>query len=141
MPLLTPAEFEAVRQALDTSLDDETLPDATIALDIYQHVGEARVYALVPTADAIVDTNPRIRIAAIFYVAAELAPVIPHILREDYGQYSYQLDKKDWTKQAADLRRKADEQIAAVIGDPIETEDLMPAVFTLAHANRRRWAL
>jgi hypothetical protein len=145
MPLLTPADFQAVRQALDTSFDEEVLPDETVSLDIYQIVGESYVFAAIPTADTLVNSDPRIKIAAVFYVAAELAPVVPHIVRENYGQYSYQLADRDWSKLQAELRRKAELQIAAVIGSPVtDSTDLMPTIFTVASVDRhipfpRRW--
>lgn len=80
-PILTSADFPAIRAALDTELDTNSLTDAVIALDIYSGAADQDVLALDPDAESRIgeDAN-RIQRAAVFFCAARLAPVVLRIL-------------------------------------------------------------
>jgi len=138
VPLLNRSEFEAVRAAIDVSLSDDILPDEQIELDIFQGAGERELLVLVPTAADLVDIDPRIRSAAILFVAARICPRVPDIVREAFGQQSYQRSARDMNALAAKLRNEAlaiANQIAGVV-DPAEAA--MPTFFTVASARRHR---
>lgn len=138
MPILTRAEFRGVRAAIDTSLTEDLLPDAQIELDIFQGLGERDLLVIVPDAEDIVETDPRVRAAATFFVAARLAPRIPAIVREQFGQQAYQRSERDMEKVAAALRSEA-VAIANTINDTADPlEEAMPTFFTLASVPRRR---
>lgn len=134
--LIDSTHHPAIRAALDVSLDTKTLPDATIALQIYLDAAEAEVIARDPLAASRTgDAETHIENAAIFLTAARLAPAIPQLVRVNRGSVGYQRMNVDWTQRAAELRQLADAEIAAVL-TPTETAPGRPTMFSRASGTR-----
>ena len=136
MSLLDAADFPAIRAALDVSLKAQTLPDATIALPIYQGAAEAEVLARDPLAESRAGAAlQRVVNAAIFLTAAYLAPAMPALTAETIGKYSYER-KTDWAARAADLRQRADVELAAVLTPDVARSPRPPSLFAVARGRR-----
>lgn len=143
MTILAPAEYAAIRAAIDVALDSESLPDSVIALAIYLGAADLEVKTLDPlwatrTGDALIQlTN-----AAIYLTAARLAPALPRLLsaRYDSGSDSEvrQFQARDWDAWAAQLRNWAQAALDTYldVGDRISTR---PTRFTAATGRRGRW--
>ena len=72
---LTSTEYPSIRAVLDVSLDSTVLPDATIALDVFQGAAEADVERQDPSwASRTGAEATAIQQAAIYYTAARIAP-------------------------------------------------------------------
>lgn len=142
MPLLidpnaTPSDYDAVRAALNVSLDRNTLPDSVIALVIYAPKAEADVRAIYSDADTRPpDEFAHLKAAAIYLAASYIAVALPSILRETFPQYSYQAAEVDPFALSAALEARASEELAAVPSPVVTTADAIPTFFTVASGSR-----
>lgn len=133
--ILTPADFPAVRAAIDVGLDSAALPDAVIALPIYQGAAERAIAAKVPGWDSLTgDLAARVEAATIYLTAALLCPAVPQLTRETMPDYAYQALVSDPSARAAQLTRLADAELAVVLGET--GQDALPTFFTLAYGRR-----
>lgn len=138
MSLLSASDYPAIRAALDVSLKATALPDAVIALPIYQGAAESEVLARDPEAENRSGAAlQRVVNAAIFLTAAYLASALPTITAETVGRYSYQRDT-DWGARAAELRQRADAELAAVLTPDAAARPLPPGMFAVASGRRGR---
>lgn len=138
-PLLTSADYPAIRAMIDISLDSTTLPDAIIALDAYIGAGMRDVLLLDPLAESRTGTElQHARTAAIQFTAARIAPAIPRLQGETFGDYRYQLQPVDWEARASALRAAAGAELDAYLDTGDLTSD-MPTMFGVAHGSRGRW--
>lgn len=136
MTLITATHYPAVRAALDVSLTVLVLPDATIALSIYHGAAEAEILARDPLAATRTgDELQHIQNAAVLLTAALLAPALPGYTAEDFSEYSYQR-KTDWATRAAELRKRAEAELAAVLEPENPTTASKPTMFTTAPGTR-----
>lgn len=137
MPILTAPDFPAVRAAIDLSLDATVVPDATIALPIFQGLAETQVLARDPLAAGRVDPDlTHIKNAAIYLTAALLVASLPQIIQEDFAKdYRYVKQPVDREALAALLRARADDEIDAVL-DPNGLSSERPSMFALGHGTR-----
>ncbi len=136
MSLLSTSDFPAIRAALDVSLKTTTLSDAVIALPIYQGAAEAEVLARDPLAASRTGAAlQHVVNAAIFLTAAYLAPALPALTAETIGKYSYQRDV-DWTARAAELRARADAELAALLTPATAQKGSPPTMFGVASGRR-----
>lgn len=137
MPLLTAVDYPEVRAALDVSLTAVDLPDAIIALPIYEPAAEAEVLRRDPAAATRTGTQgQQIHIAAVLLTAALLAPQMPVIVREqDDSTYSVQRQPVDLAALAAQLQQRAIEALAVVLEVDQVTPD-RPTFFALASGRR-----
>lgn len=109
-----PANYESVRKAIDVSLDDVTLPDSIIGLDIY--AGEASRYIdrhLTPEQQAAQPESTNT--AAIYYAASFLCTALRQVRRERMagGELEYQVI--DILAKGTELLGKAGLTISAII--------------------------
>jgi len=100
MAYITPAEYPAIRAALDISLDASNLPDAVIALP--QYAGQAELWIAANDPNSVSyfpGSEERIRttIAAIYACAAYIVPALPNITSESYG------DAMRYTRKEVDM--------------------------------------
>lgn len=117
MAILTTADYPAIRAALDTTLDDTLLPDATIALDPYHWAAEREVLRRDPDAESRTgDDAKRVKLAAVYYAAANLAPAIPRITASALSTTSFQAKYADWSMVAALRRAEAGKLLRDVLG-------------------------
>ena len=141
MPLLTPADWGAVRASIDVSLTATELPDATIALPIYVDAAEAEVVALDPLAltyTAGTANNVSVRNAAIFLTAARLAYVVPVLKRETMTDgYSYERAIVEPAALEKRLRTLALAAVDAVLASS-SSSSTIPTFFTRATGGRNR---
>jgi hypothetical protein len=132
-PLLSSTDFPAIRAAIDLSLDEATLPDDVIWLDIY--VGEAERYVASQTAD----TGQNAKNAVVYWAASLIAPSVPQLTgeRDTLGE-SYQRKVEDVAELVARLRAKAAEQIdiANEVDPELLTTANRPTFFALASGTR-----
>lgn len=118
MAILTSADWPAVRAALDTELDTNSLTDAVIALNIYSGAADQDVLALDPDAESrIGEDGNRITRAAIFFCAARLAPVVLRILNLSALTRDLRFSKPtfDPEERAKELRGMAVEEINEIL--------------------------
>lgn len=138
MTLIVAGDYEAIRKALDTSLDNRLLPDAVIGLDLYAGAASRAVLARDPDAATRTGTaGQQIKLAAILWCASLIAPALPQISGEDHGDDSYRRVLASPEKLAADLRARAEAELAAVLLPDAPTP-YRPPVFTLARGRRGR---
>lgn len=141
MPILTTADFPSVRAALDLSLDILALPDATIALPIFQGSGESLVVLRCQGANPPIDlsggsgTPQQAKNAAIYYTAGYLAPALPQLSMESYTEYRYQRETFDRDEMAARCFARGDEELDQLLAASSPTAERAPA-FALAHGTR-----
>jgi len=135
--LISATLYPAVRAAIDTSLDSNSLPDSIISLQIYHERAESIVLDVDP--DAATRTGAEkthIENATVFMIASLLAPAVPQITAERVGEISVNR-KVDWNKRAEELRQLANEELAAVL-EAADDTPYMPTMFKVATGNRGR---
>jgi hypothetical protein len=138
-PLLTSADYPAIRAMIDITLDSTTLPDAIIALDAYLGAGMREVLALDSTAETRTgDELQHAKTAAILFTAARLVGALPQLTREAFGNHSYDRKAIDVAARAAELRGLASAELDAYL-DPGATTSDRPTFFTVATGRRGRW--
>lgn len=143
MPFLTNAEYPAVRAAIDISLDPTNLPDDVIALPVYAGEAEQWVLAMNPLAGTYTTGSAeylRMQVAAIYACAALVAPSVPVITGETFGQdHRYTRKDVDMAALAEKLWERARSAINAVIG-VTEADSRPPRRFIFTRASGRRGA-
>ena len=138
-PLLTSANYPAIRAMIDITLDTISVPDAIIALDAYVGAGMRDVLALDPLAESRTgDDLQHAQTAAVLFTAARLVPALPMIVKETFPDHSYERNKVDSAARAAELRNLAAAEIDAYldVGDVISDR---PTRFAVASGRRGRW--
>ncbi len=135
---LTSVHYPAIRAAIDVTLTAELVPDAVIALDVYVGAATRAVQARDPLwATRTGDDAIRLTTAAILLTAAALAPAVPQIVSERWGDQTYQRQPADMHALAAALRARADAALATVLA-PSDAASDRPTMFTLASGRRGR---
>lgn len=137
--LLTPADYETIRKAIDVDLDDVKLPDNVISKSIYERAAINDVLELHPTAEAETGNNLwRVKNAAIFFCAARLCPVVVRItsLTIQARDLNYSKPVFDPATRAAELRGLANQEISEVL-TPTEAA-ARPTMFARAPGYRGR---
>jgi len=134
MAILTSADYPAIRAALDVGLSDGQLSDATIGQDIFVGAAEAELLRRVPDAASMVGEDlKRVKRALVWLTAALLAHSVVRItsLSVQTRDLSYSRQTFDPDEKAAELRARAETEIAALVASET-TEATMPTMFTLA---------
>ena len=135
-PLLSSADWPAVRAALDITLDANALPDATIALDIYSGRAMREVEARIEGATALTgDDELKVTAAAVLLTAAKIAPAMPALTRGKAQYLEYQREGMDWSKRSAELRAMAESEIAELL-EPTATVTFRPTMMARAQGRR-----
>jgi hypothetical protein len=112
---ITSQDYPAIRSALDLSIDTEVIPDSVIE----QATNLAAAEQEIKERDPSWQTRPAVgqshlKNAAVYLVAARIAPSIPDITREKRGQnQEYQREAVDWLARAAWLKGEATREISA----------------------------
>jgi len=139
MPLLTSADYPAIRAAIEIGLDSTTLPDATIALDLYLGAGQRDVLAVDPLAESRSGTEQlHAQAAAVLFTAARLVGALPQIVSERFPDHEYTRNKWDAAARAGELRSLASAELDAYLDAGVVTSD-RPTFFATAHGRRGRW--
>lgn len=141
MPILTSADWPAVRAVLDTSLDATTLPSATIEMAPFEPAAEIEAKARDPLwATRTGDDLTRLKNATVYLTAARIAPSLPAITRAELGgDFSFSRATVDWATRATDLLALAGTEFDAYLAaDSTVGADDMPIFFTVASGSRGR---
>lgn len=143
MPLIDADQYDEVRAAIDVSLTSAQVPDSIIGMSVYQGLAERDVIRSYPNAVADMsdtDLAPHIMRATIFLTASYLAPQIPYVLKENFGNYSYTRKDADLIALADSLRGLAENELAILNNEDLDYSPV-PVMFTLAKATRGygRW--
>lgn len=120
MAFLSEAEYPAIRASIDISLSTSNLKDAVIGLAPYKGQAEAWVLTELPEAAAYAPGTPEYlaaQRAAIYACAALLAPAVPVITGETFGNFRYTREKYDPEAVASALWGKARTAISEAAGD------------------------
>lgn len=134
-PLITEADFDAVRAALDTNLNESTLPDDIIGQDIY--AGAASREVIDRVADAASKTGDdanRVIAATVLLTAARLTTAVVRLtsLSVQTRDVTYSRPDFDPVKKAAELRALADAELS-----PLESSTTRrPNLFCRASGGR-----
>lgn len=140
MTILDETQYEQVRAAIDTSLTEDDLPDATIALDLY--AGAANRWLLRRDSDAATrmgDDAASVTLAAVLYCAALLVGAIPRLTQENHdGVTSYTRALETPAQIAERLLARAEDALAGVLEPSAPTTASIPTMFTRASGRRGR---
>jgi hypothetical protein len=139
MPLIDRIDADLVRAALDPlglDLNAETLDDKVIQNPIYAGAAISEVLNRDPGAEGRDATaKEHVTNALNLLTAANLAPFVSSVLKEEVEGSSLTRDKVDWGKRAAALRNRAYEELAAATG-PTVTRTSLPRLFGTARVRR-----
>lgn len=138
MTILSASDYPAIRAALDVGLNEAQLPDATIGQDIFLGAAEAELLLRVPDAASKTgDDMSRVVRALVWLTAALLAHSVVRVtsLSVQTRDLSYSRQTFDPDAKAAELRSRADVEIAALL-EPSSTAAMMPTMFALATGGR-----
>lgn len=138
MSILSSTEYPAIRAALDTELDSNSLPDATIALNIYQAAADQDVIDRDPDAESRTGTEAaRILRAAIYFCAARLTSAVIRITSLSIQARDMNFSKQTFKpeEKAAELRKLAEIELGEVL-TPTDTSPNMPIMFAVATGRR-----
>jgi hypothetical protein len=135
-PILTAADYQEIREQIDTSLDATTLPDATIGRDAYAGAAMREVISRDPLAETRTGADAaRVRLAAIYLTAARLCPAVPALVRVTHQETTYQQVAPRFDKRAEELRGLAETELAAVTASG-DTTPYRPTMFRTARGRR-----
>jgi hypothetical protein len=138
--LTDPADYIAVRAAMDLSLKEPNVPDSIIQLDIFQGAAEREVLARDPEAESREDDElARVKAAAVYLTAALLLPAVPQLLRERLGDQTYERLQLDVAARVAALRKMAFRELG-VVSDPVNVNTIAsPHFFGVLHGDRGKF--
>jgi hypothetical protein len=135
MSLLSPNDYNAIRAAIDLTIDEEVLPDDIIELPTFMGVAEEFVLVRDPLAATRTGTErKRIKNAVIYLTASLILPAVPFYVRESFGDYSYTRTEADTKALSARLRQLADAELNTVLG--IVGTVAVPTMFDVATGRR-----
>lgn len=136
MPILTSADYPAIRAAIDTSLDTAALPDSTITLPIYLEAADLEVKRRDPNwASRIGDQATLLKHAAIYLTAALLVPAVPQIKRETFADHEYDRQLMTAADLVASLRARASASLDA-LSETTTAIPLPPKLFGVGRGRR-----
>jgi hypothetical protein len=145
LQVLTPVYYNAVRQAIDASLDSNALSDAVIENIIYGPAAESEVLSRDPLALTYENTDPVrwafVTRAVILITAARICPALPNLVSEALGDYHLSLKAPDLLERSATLRSMANRELSAYLNDAINlrgTVTPLPSVWLARGGGRAR---
>jgi hypothetical protein len=145
LQVLTPVYYDAVRQAIDASLDSNALSDAVIENIIYGPAAESEVLSRDPLALTYENTDPVrwafVTRAVILITAARICPALPNLVSEALGDYHLSLKAPDLLERSATLRSMANRELSAYLNDAINlrgTVTPLPSVWLAWGGGRAR---
>lgn len=137
--LLPSAAYPSVRAAIWIGLTDTTLPDATIALDIYAGAAVRDVLAVDPQAETRTGAPlAAAERAAVYFCAARMAEALPQTTEISKDGATIRRRLPDLAARAAALRALASAALDSYLATTPATADI-PTLFTTAPGTRGRW--
>ncbi|HMV50853.1 MAG TPA: hypothetical protein PLD20_24410 [Blastocatellia bacterium] len=145
MPILAEENFEAVRMAIAVELSEDDLPNAVIALPIYQGVAERWARSVDSTIETRLQNGTEDEKAAalngvIFKTASLLVSALPFLQREEFGPgEGFTRQKVDKGQLAESLAARAAAELDSYLnpGGNTTTAAFLPA-FAVAPGYRGR---
>lgn len=115
--ILTDQDYESVRQAIDTTLDDVSLPDDTIALSIFQGRAELECMEQDPAWNTRTGAAlQHLRNAAILFTAAYIVTSLSRNDSEVFGQrYQFKRTLLSASVLASSLQAQAQSEMDAIL--------------------------
>jgi hypothetical protein len=136
--ILTVDDAPAIRAAIDTMLDSDSLPDSTIMMSIFVDRAERWMAAQIPDfASRTGAEAAQIKDSLILYTASLLVPTVAILRSETLPEYAYTRPDVDLDEKEAKLKDDAQETIDPIV-TPIGTTPNMATHFTVASAYRGR---
>lgn len=138
MAILTSAECDAVRAAIDTSLKGTQLPNATILLDIYAGEADDAVIKRDPDAESRSgDEATLVKRAATYYCASLLVPAVVRLtsVSTQARDLNIQRNLVEPGKLADELWARGDGVLDQLL-QPSANLPERPRMFTTARAGR-----
>lgn len=138
--LLDSNDYKLVRSALDTSLDDKSLPDSVIAQTIYLGAAEREVKGRdTDWATRADDELERLKSATAYLTAARLAPAVVRETSIIFQARDMNFNKPAWdVEEKVDFLRKQAEVELSDLLEPEERAPNRPTMFTVASGRRGR---
>jgi hypothetical protein len=130
--LITEADYDTIRKAIDITVDENMLPGDVIALPIYEAAAIRKILERDPAAESRTGTAlARVKSAAVLFCAALLAPAMTgkmvSSLSVQTRDLNYTRPPYDGVKRAAELLAMAEVELAEVV----TPEDELYSVVTL----------
>lgn len=114
--LLTVADHDAIRGAIDARLTARDLSDAVLSAEIYRPAADAEVQRRDPAwATRAGAQREALRRAAIYLCAAKLCPVAPVLTSETVSRWSGSREPIDLSARARELRGMVEIELATVL--------------------------
>lgn len=131
-----PAQYPAVRAAIDTDLTAELLPDATIALEPFAPAAAREVQHRDPDwASRTGADADRLGRAQIYLTAALILPALPMLVERAVDDVRVRRQSLDVSARVAMLRRHAEAELAPLL---VASGTERPALFGRAPGGRGR---
>lgn len=128
--LIETSDYAAVRAAIDISLDELSLPDDIIALDIYKGLATRLIQQKTISIDLFSKG------AAATLCAALLCPAVPSLKSETDAGVTTEREPLDYAKRAAELRAMSNGLLALSMNVTVSSSTAKPTMFTVASGNR-----
>jgi hypothetical protein len=136
--LIEPLEVRAALDPTGLLLDEESLPGGAVTRQIYAGAAVTEVLSLDPDAATREgDDLQRIRNALNLLTAANIAPFVVQITKEQLGDVSTTYQAVDWAARGVGLRERARREVAAVTAVSVAAASV-PRIFSLACGRRGR---
>lgn len=140
--LITEADYDTIRKAIDLTVDENMLPGDVIALPIYEASAIRQVVDRHPTAESETGNNlKRVMNAAALFCAALIAPAMTgkmvNSLSTSTRDLNFSRPPYNGEKRAAELRGLAEAEIAEVL-EPADETHARPTMFAVAAGLRGR---
>lgn len=135
--LIDPNEVRAALDPTGLLLDSSSLPNPSVTRQIYAGAAVTELLALDPDAAARGGEEvQRVSNALNLLTAANIAPFVTQILREQLDDVSTTYQAVDWEARGAKLRARARGEVAALTAAPAASSGLF--MFGLASGRRGR---
>ena len=137
------ASYDAIRAAIDITLDRAALSDDVIGLPIFRDAADLNIKRRDPLwATRTGDSLSQLTIATIYLTASLIAPAMPRLLSEKIASggddYTRQFQAIDWAARGRALRQLAEDALDVII-DPGDAISTRPTRFVAASGRRGRW--
>lgn len=136
--LISPTEVRAALDPTGLLLDAESLPDDSVRRQLYAGAAVTEVLSLDPDAASREGAaQQRIANAVNLLTAANIAPFITQITREQLDDASTSYQSVDWASRGSQLRGRARAEVAAAIDGAGSGAPAVPIFgFTIACGRR-----
>jgi hypothetical protein len=135
--LIDSSVYPEIRALIDSSIAESQLPDSMISMSVFQGMAEKEVVRMYPNAYIETDAAKlsHIQRATIYLTAAFLAPSVPDVISEHFGNYQYRRNSLNTSDLADRLRGMAEDEINQIL-DLIDSAEIIPIMFTTAWGPR-----